>query len=82
MSAVKAIVHVELREDILDPQGRAVLHALHSLGYNEVTGVRIGKAIHLTLSGDRAALEARVDAMAKALLANPVIENYRIEWPA
>jgi phosphoribosylformylglycinamidine synthase len=80
---MKCLVHVDLRPDILDPQGKAVLHALHSLGYGEVSDVRVGKTIALSLEGnDRAQLEIRVKAMAEQLLANPIVENFRIEWPA
>lgn len=74
-------VHVGLRPDILDPEGKAILGALHRMGYGEVTEARVGKEIALTLEGtDRADLEARVDEMCRQLLANPVIEDYRIEW--
>ncbi len=76
-------VHVELRDDILDPEGKAILHALHSLGYDEVSDARVGKVIQLQISGDnRDDLAPRVEEMCKQLLANPVIENYEIEWPA
>jgi len=80
---MKANVHVALRAEILDPEGRAIAHALHSLGYTEVREARVGKTITLTLDGDdRDALHTRVDAMAKELLANPVIENFEVEWLA
>lgn len=80
---MKCHVHVELRPDILDPQGKAILHALQALGYSEVQDARLAKTIQLVLNGDdKIALEARVKAMAEQLLANPVIENFRIEWPA
>lgn len=79
---VSCRVHVDLRPDILDPQGKAILRALHMLGYDEVAGARVGRTITLELRGDRTALEPRVEAMAKALLANPVTENVRFEWPA
>lgn len=76
-------VLVELRPDILDPQGKAVLRALHVLGYDEVRDARIGKVVTLELDGrDRAQLEARVRELSAALLANPVIENFDVEWPA
>lgn len=75
-------VHVDIRPDILDPQGKAILRALHMLGYDEVENARVGRSITLELKGDRAALEERVKAMAASLLANPVTENVRFEWPA
>jgi phosphoribosylformylglycinamidine synthase subunit PurS len=77
---LKARVHVMLKDGVLDPQGEAVRHALASLGFEGVTGVRQGKVIELDLSGsDRAAAEAQVRAMCEKLLANTVIETYRIE---
>lgn len=75
-------VHVDIRPDILDPQGKAILRALHMLGYDEVENVRVGRSITLELKGERAALEERVKAMAASLLVNPVTENVRFEWPA
>lgn len=80
---MKCYVHVELRPDILDPQGKAILHALQALGYSEVQDVRLAKTIQLVLNaGDKKLLQTRVQAMAEQLLANPVIENFRVEWPA
>ena len=80
---MNCVVHVELRPDILDPEGKAILQALHRLGYDEVAGARVGKRISLELAGDnKDELEERVEAMCKQLLANPVIEDFRIEWPA
>ncbi|MBO8164732.1 MAG: phosphoribosylformylglycinamidine synthase subunit PurS [Brevibacillus sp.] len=76
----KAIVYVTLRESVLDPQGQAVQGALHSLGFDEVKGVRIGKYLEVSLgTADKAAAEARVKEMCEKLLANPVIEDYRFE---
>ncbi len=76
----KAIVYVTLRESVLDPQGHAVKGALHSLGFNEVTDVRIGKYMELNLdTEDRAEAEAKVREMCEKLLANTVIEDYRFE---
>ena len=75
-----AIVNVYLKEGVLDPQGKAVHHALESLGFNGVKDVRIGKQIVLQLEGeDKAAAEAEVKQMCETLLANTVIEDYNIE---
>jgi phosphoribosylformylglycinamidine synthase len=75
-----AIVNVFLKEGVLDPQGKAVHHALESLGFNGVKDVRIGKQIVLQLEGeDKAAAEAEVKQMCETLLANTVIEDYSIE---
>ena len=77
---MKARVHVTLKRGVLDPQGEAVRHALGSLGFEGVGGVRMGKVIELELTDtDAAAAEARVRAMCEKLLANTVIEDYAVE---
>lgn len=77
---MKARVTVMLKTGVLDPQGEAVRHALGSLGFQGVSGVRQGKVIELDLAeGDRAKAEADVKAMCDKLLANTVIESYRVE---
>ncbi len=77
---MKARVTVMLKSGVLDPQGEAVRHALGSLGFAGVTGVRQGKVIELDLAAtDRATAEADVTAMCEKLLANTVIESYRVE---
>jgi len=77
---VKAKVHVTLKNGVLDPQGKAIQHALGSLGYEGVNDVRQGKFIELDLAEtDPAKARAAVEAMCKQLLANTVIENYSIE---
>ncbi len=77
---MKAIVHVQLKPGVLDPQGQAIAGALASLGYDEVTGARQGKVIELELSGtDHALARERVEAMCGQLLANMVIEQFSVE---
>ena len=77
---MKARVHVRLKSGVLDPQGKAIGNALHSLGFDGVGEVRQGKLIELELADtDPAAARARVEEMCRQLLANPVIENYAIE---
>ncbi|MFN4023851.1 MAG: phosphoribosylformylglycinamidine synthase subunit PurS [Hyphomonas sp.] len=78
---MKAVVHVSLKSGVLDPQGKAVADTLARMGYAEVSGARVGKVIELELTGspDKAAAEARVKEMCEKLLANTVIESYRIE---
>ncbi len=77
---MKARVTVMLKSGVLDPQGEAVRHALGSLGFDGVTGVRQGKVIELDLAQtDPAKAEAEVKAMCEKLLANTVIESYRVE---
>jgi len=77
---VKARVHVTLRAGVLDPQGKAIAHALATLGFAGVNEVRQGKLIEIDLAdSDAAAARARVEEMCRKLLANPVIEDYSIE---
>ncbi|MES2542069.1 MAG: phosphoribosylformylglycinamidine synthase subunit PurS [Pseudomonadota bacterium] len=77
---MKARVTVMLKTGVLDPQGEAVRHALGSLGFQGVQGVRQGKVIELDLAEtDRTRAEADVKAMCDKLLANTVIESYRVE---
>ena len=74
---MKARVFVTLKPGVLDPQGKAIHHALAGLGFAGINDVRAGKLIELDLADGTT--EAQVEAMCKTLLANPVIENYRIE---
>ncbi len=74
---MKAHVHVMLKDGVLDPQGEAVRHALGGLGFDGVQGVRQGKVIELDLA--EGTTEATVRDMCERLLANTVIESYRIE---
>jgi phosphoribosylformylglycinamidine synthase len=74
---MKARVTITLKNGVLDPQGRAIHHALEGLGFAGVRDVRAGKLIELEL--DEMVSDEDVDAMCKRLLANTVIENYRIE---
>lgn len=74
---MKARVHVMLKDGVLDPQGEAVRHALGALGFDGVNGVRQGKVIELDLAEGLG--EADVERMCEKLLANTVIESYRIE---
>ncbi len=75
-----AKVYITLKKGVLDPQGKAVLNGLKSLGFAETTDVRVGKYIELTVAdGDPEQVRERIDGMCKKLLANTVIEQYRIE---
>ncbi|RAU21300.1 phosphoribosylformylglycinamidine synthase [Paramagnetospirillum kuznetsovii] len=77
---MKAKVHITLKNGVLDPQGKAVQHALASLGFSGVNDVRQGKYIELDLAEtDPAKAKAAAEQMCKALLANTVIENYTID---
>ena len=74
---MKVRIHVSLKPGVLDPQGRAVHHALEGLGFEGVEDVRVGRLIEMDVA-DSTDDEA-LDAMCRQLLANMVIENYRIE---
>lgn len=77
---MKAKIHVTLKDGVLDPQGKAVGHALGSLGFTGVGEVRQGKFIEIELAEtDAAKAREQTEAMCRQLLANPVIENYDIE---
>lgn len=77
---MRARVYVTLKPSVFDPQGRVVADALLSLGYDDVKDVRQGKFFEVELSDtDAETARARVTEMADKLLANPVIESYRVE---
>jgi phosphoribosylformylglycinamidine synthase subunit PurS len=79
---MKARVHVMLKDGVLDPQGKAIAHALASLGFAGVGEVRQGKVIDIELAEtDQSRARAAVEAMCRKLLANTVIESYQIELP-
>jgi phosphoribosylformylglycinamidine synthase len=75
-----ARVYITLKPGVLDPAGKAVEQSLHSLGYVEAQTVRLGKYVELTLAdGDVQHARARVEEMCRKLLANTVVENFRVE---
>jgi len=74
---MKARILVTLKHGVLDPQGRAIHHALEGLGFAGVNDVRAGKLIELDVADGTS--DADIDAMCQKLLANTVMENYRIE---
>jgi len=77
---MKARVYVMPKEGVLDPQGKAISHALASLGFKGVGEVRQGKVIDLELAeADAAKAKTALEAMCQKLLANTLIESYRIE---
>jgi phosphoribosylformylglycinamidine synthase PurS subunit len=80
MFPMKAHIWVMPKRTVLDPQGQAIQHALSSLGFNNVEQVRQGKFFVLQLEGvTREAAEAQVERMAREVLTNPVIEEFRYE---
>ena len=73
-------IYIKLKESILDPQGQAVIHALHNLEHREVQDIRVGKYIELRMEApERQAAEEKVRIYCEKLLANPVIETYDFE---
>ncbi len=77
---MKAKVHVTLKNGVLDPQGKAIAHALGNLGFTGIGDVRQGKFIEIEIDErDRAKAQAAVKQMCERLLANTVIDNYSIE---
>jgi len=74
---MKARVFITLKPGVLDPQGKAIHHALEGLGFSGVNDVRAGKLIELDVEGDTS--DSDLEAMCRKLLANTVIENFRIE---
>ena len=74
---MKSRIYVTLKPGVLDPQGKAIHHALEGLGFSGVEGVRQGKLIEL--EHDEGVSDEALDQMCRKLLANTVIENYRIE---
>lgn len=74
---MKVHVHISLKPGVLDPQGRAIHHALEGLGFAGVNDVRAGRLITLDVADDTS--DEDLDNMCRKLLANMVIENYRIE---
>ena len=76
---MKAKVHVTLKTGVLDPQGKAVADALHSLGFADVSDVRVGRHVIVETEAETAdAARARIVAMCEKLLANPVTEDFEI----
>ena len=80
---MKIRVHITLKNGVLDPQGKAISNALGSLGFDGINDVRQGKFIELDIAEtDEARARESVDSMCKKLLANTVIEDYRIDLDA
>ena len=76
---MKAKVYVNLKSGVLDPQGKAIQHSVELLGYSGISDVRQGKYFEIALNGglDKAAAKAEVERMAKEVLCNPVIEEFK-----
>ena len=79
----RARVYITLKQGILDPVGKTLLRALKSLDYQEVEDLRVGKYMEVEISGDDPGrIEERLSEMCEKLLANPIIEDYRLEVDA
>ncbi|GAB6045055.1 phosphoribosylformylglycinamidine synthase subunit PurS [Caminibacter profundus] len=77
---MKIAINVHLKKGVLDPQGKAVMHALETLGFSDVKDVRVGKQIIIDIdTTDTQKAIAKANEMAEKLLANPVIENFEVE---
>ena len=75
----RAVVHVRLKDGVLDPQGVTIQKALGQMGYDEFTSVKTGRFFELEIKEDAANIDARIEEVCGKLLANPVIENYSVE---
>lgn len=77
---MKAEIQITLNKAVLDPQGQAVLQALHRLGFTDAQDVRVGKVVHVDLENqDPAQAVERLNAMSEKLLANPVMEDFHVK---
>jgi phosphoribosylformylglycinamidine synthase PurS subunit len=78
---MKAKVYVTLKPSVLDPQGKAIKHSVELLGYNGISDIRQGKYFEIVLDGSLSEEQAREEAvhMAREVLSNPIIEDFRVE---
>jgi phosphoribosylformylglycinamidine synthase subunit PurS len=77
---MKAKVYVSLKSGVLDPQGKAIQHSVELLGFSGISDVRQGKYFEIALDGlDRSQARESVERMAREVLSNPIIEEYRVE---
>jgi phosphoribosylformylglycinamidine synthase len=75
----KAVVHVRLKDGVLDPQGVTIHKALLQMGYDDIQSVRTGRFFELEISEKAADIDRKIDEVCSKLLANPVIEKYSVE---
>ena len=82
--SMKAYVYVSLKKSVLDPQGKAIKHSVELLGYGGISDIRQGKYFEIALDNSLTAAEAQESAnrMAREVLSNPIIEDYRVEIEA
>ena len=77
----KAIVYVSLKDGVLDPQGLTIKKALGQMGYDDFVSVRSGRFFELEVEASATDIDRKIDEVCSKLLANPVIEQYRVERP-
>jgi len=77
----KAVVHVRLKDGVLDPQGVTIQKALTQMGYDDVLSVRCGRFFEMEIKADAAEIDRKIDEICSRLLANPVIEDFQVETP-
>lgn len=75
----KAVVHVRLKDGVLDPEGVTIKKALDQMGYNEVLSVRSGRFFELEINAESANIDKRIEEVCSRFLTNPVIESYSVE---
>lgn len=78
-SLKKATVYVKLKDGVLDPEGKTIQKALSQMGYGEFLSVRTGRFFELEIEANGFDMDSRIDEICSKLLANPVIENYKVE---
>ena len=78
-SLKKATVYVKLKDGVLDPEGKTIQKALSHMGYSEFLSVRTGRFFELEIEANGSDMDSRLDEVCSKLLANPVIENYKVE---
>jgi len=77
----KAVVHVRLKDGVLDPQGVTIQKALVQMGYDDILSVRSGRFFEMEIKADAAEIDRKIDEICSRLLANPVIEDFQVETP-
>ena len=77
---MRAVVHVTLKKTVLDPQGRTISSTLNGLGHANIKDVRQGKYFEIEIDGDGTEAREQIDKIAHEVLANPVIEEYRVDF--
>ncbi len=78
-SLKKATVYVKLKDGVLDPEGKTIQKALSQMGYSEFLSVRTGRFFELEIEANGSDIDSRIDEVCSKFLANPVIENYKVE---